>query len=54
MKKGKSFLSLFLVIAVTVLFGVSCMYGVDLKGTGAAKNINLGLDLEGGVSILSG
>ena len=51
MKKGKSFLSLFLVIAVTVLFGVSCMYGVDLKGTGAAKNINLGLDLEGGVSI---
>ncbi len=27
------------------------MYGVDLKGTGAAKNINLGLDLEGGVSI---
>ena len=50
-EKGKSFLSLFLVIAVTVLFGVSCMYGVDLKGTGAAKNINLGLDLEGGVSI---
>ena len=30
MKKGKSFLSLFLVIAVTVLFGVSCEGGVSI------------------------
>ena len=51
MKKGKSILSLILVIAVTALFGMTCVLGLDLKGMGAAKNINLGLDLEGGVSI---
>ena len=51
MKKGKSILSLILVIAVTAFFGMSCVLGLDLKGMGAAKNINLGLDLEGGVSI---
>ena len=30
---------------------MTCVLGLDLKGMGAAKNINLGLDLEGGVSI---
>ena len=50
MKKGKSILSLILVIAVTALFGMTCVLGLDLKGMGAAKNINLGLDLEGGVA----
>ena len=50
MKKGKSILSLILVIAVTALFGMTCVLGLDLKGMGAAKNINLGLDLEGGVT----
>ena len=42
MKKGKSILSLILVIAVTALFGMTCVLGLDLKGMGAAKNINLG------------
>ena len=37
MKKGKSILSLILVIAVTALFGMTCVLGLDLKGMGAAK-----------------
>ena len=32
MKKGKSILSLILVIAVTALFGMTCVLGLDLKG----------------------
>lgn len=37
MKKGKSILSLILVIAVTALFGMTCVLGLDLKGMGAAR-----------------
>lgn len=51
MKKSKSILSMILVIAVMVFFGVTTIFGMNAKGMGSAKNINLGLDLEGGVSI---
>ena len=51
MKKSKGILSLILVAAVTVLLGVTSIRGLNSEGMGAAKNINLGLDLEGGVSI---
>lgn len=51
MKKSRAIISLILVAAVMILLGVTAIAGIDLKGTGAARNINLGLDLEGGVSI---
>ena len=51
MKKSKGILSLILVAALMVLLGVTTIYGLDSEGMGAARNINLGLDLEGGVSI---
>lgn len=51
MKKSKGILSLILVAAVTALLGVTTIVGIGSKHTGAAKNIKLGLDLAGGVSI---
>lgn len=51
MKKSRGILSLVIIVAVMILLGVTSIYGVDFKGMGAARNINLGLDLEGGVSI---
>ena len=51
MKKSRGIISLILVAAVMVLIGVTTIHGLDSKGMGAARNINLGLDLEGGVSI---
>ena len=51
MKKSKGILSLILVAAAMVLLGVTTIRGLNSEGMGAAKNINLGLDLEGGVSI---
>lgn len=51
MKKSRGIISLILVAAVMVLIGVTAIHGLDSEGMGAARNINLGLDLEGGVSI---
>ena len=51
MKKSRGILSLILVVAVIVLLGLTTVFGLNSKGMGSAKNINLGLDLEGGVSI---
>ena len=51
MKKSRGIISLILVAAVMVLIGVTTIHGLDSDGMGAARNINLGLDLEGGVSI---
>lgn len=51
MKKSRGILSLILVAAVIAFLGVTVGHGLNSKGMGAAKNINLGLDLEGGVSI---
>lgn len=51
MKKSKAIIILLCVLLL--LFGVTYidLYGVDAAGTGSASDINLGLDLAGGVSI---
>ncbi len=51
MKKSRGIISLIVVAAVMVFLGVTTIHGLNSKGMGAARNINLGLDLEGGVSI---
>ena len=51
MKKNKGIISLILVAVLTILLGFTTIVGLGSKHTGAAKNIKLGLDLEGGVSI---
>ena len=51
MKKSRGILSLILIAAVIAFLGVTTVHGLNSEGMGAAKNINLGLDLEGGVSI---
>ena len=51
MNKNKGILSLVLTVALIALLGYTAVFGVGAKETGAAKNIKLGLDLAGGVSI---
>ena len=51
MKKRKGILSLIAIVALMALLGVTTTIGLGKGQSGAAKNINLGLDLEGGVSI---
>ncbi len=51
MKKSKGVISLILTAALIVLLGFTTVVGFGKGQTGAAKNIKLGLDLEGGVSI---
>lgn len=51
MKKSKGIISLILTVALIVLLGFTTVVGFGKGQTGAAKNIKLGLDLEGGVSI---
>lgn len=51
MKKNKAVLSLVLTLVLTALLFVTAGIGWGEGATGAAKNIKLGLDLAGGVSI---
>ena len=51
MKKNKGILILILTVALTALLGFTCIVGFGKSHTGAARNIKLGLDLNGGVSI---
>ncbi len=51
MKKSKGVISLILIAVLTGVLGFTTIHGWGAGETGAAKNINLGLDLEGGVSI---
>lgn len=51
MKKSKGIISLILTAVLVALLGFTTIVGFGKTGTGAAKNIKLGLDLEGGVSI---
>lgn len=51
MKKSKGIISLVLIAALLGLLGFTAVKGFGEKGSGAARNIKLGLDLEGGVSI---
>ncbi len=51
MKKSKGIVSLILAVLLIALLGFTTIVGFGSGNTGAAKNINLGLDLAGGVSI---
>lgn len=51
MKKSKGIISLIVTVVLLVLLGFTTIVGFGKTGTGAAKNIKLGLDLAGGVSI---
>ncbi len=51
MKKNKGILSLILIVVLTALLGFTCIVGFGENHTGSARNIKLGLDLNGGVSI---
>ena len=51
MKKKQSIAVLIVAVVLTVLLGWTVIVGWGPTGTGAMRNINLGLDLSGGVSI---
>ncbi len=51
MKKNRGRLVLAIIILVIVGLGYTAAFGIGKTHTGSAKNINLGLDLAGGVSI---
>ncbi len=51
MKKNRGILSLVVTVALIALMGFTVLVGFGKTGTGAMKNIKLGLDLAGGVSI---
>lgn len=51
MKKSRGVINLILTVAVICLLGFTSVVGFGATGSGAAKNIKLGLDLAGGVSI---
>lgn len=51
MKKNRGVLSLLLAAVLLIALGFTCVFGIGENQTGAIKNINLGLDLAGGVSI---
>lgn len=49
--KVKGFLQILLVVLVTAALGVIALVGIGSGHAGSAKNIRLGLDLAGGVSV---
>ncbi len=51
MKKSRGVLSLILVVALIALLGYTAVFGFGAGKIGSARNIRLGLDLAGGVSI---
>lgn len=51
MKKSRGILSLVLTVVLIAFLGFTTVVGIGSKHSGAAKNIKLGLDLAGGVSI---
>lgn len=51
MKKNRGILSLVLAVVLIAFLGFTTVVGIGGKHSGAAKNIKLGLDLAGGVSI---
>ena len=51
MKKSTSIISLIILVALLVVFGITATTGFTGQNGGAARDIPLGLDLEGGVSI---
>lgn len=51
MKKSRGIINLIVMALLLVVLGFTTLVGWGETGSGAMKNINLGLDLEGGVSI---
>ena len=51
MKKSTAWITLILILALTIGIGFIDIKGTDSQGTASAKDISLGLDLAGGVSI---
>ncbi len=51
MKKSKAVIILLIILLCTIGVGYIDVFGTDAYGTGSARDINLGLDLAGGVSI---
>ena len=51
MKKSRGVISLIVTAVLIALLGFTTIVGFGKGHTGAAKNITLGLDLAGGVSI---
>ncbi|MGC4019078.1 MAG: protein translocase subunit SecF [Muricomes sp.] len=51
MKKGVGIISLIIAIILIALLGFVTVVGLGEKGSGAVKNMNLGLELNGGVSV---
>ena len=51
MKKSKGIISLIVTVLLIALLGFTTIVGFGKGNTGSAKNIKLGLDLAGGVSI---
>ncbi len=51
MSKGKGIAAILIIVAATVFFGFMDIFGFGTAKTGSAKEIKLGLDLAGGVSI---
>lgn len=49
--KGKKIVYSVIILAMLVGFTLIAVIGIDSNGSGSAKDINLGLDLAGGVSI---
>ena len=42
-----------IIAAMAIGFTLIAIFGIDENGSGSAKDINLGLDLAGGVSIIT-
>ena len=51
MKKNKAIITLLVFVLLLGVFGYTSAVGLGAEGSGSAASINLGLDLEGGVSI---
>ena len=51
MKKNKAVITLLVLVLLLGCFGYTAAVGLGSEGAGSAASINLGLDLEGGVSI---
>ena len=51
MKKSKAIITLVVFVLLLGCFGYTAAVGIGSDGSGSAASINLGLDLEGGVSI---
>lgn len=49
--KAKKIVYSIVILAMIIGFTLISVFGIDENGSGSAKDINLGLDLAGGVSI---